>query len=61
MLKVIGAPFVTVHVMVDGSPAVTVDGVATAELTWGAETTALPVTVIVGPRATVTLPKSSLT
>ena len=49
MLKVSGAPFVTVHEIVEGSPAVTVEGVANAELTWGAGTTVLPVTVMAGP------------
>ena len=61
MLYVRGAPFVTVHEIVEESPAVTVDGVANAELTWGAGTTVLPVTVMAGPGATVTLPKLSFT
>jgi hypothetical protein len=37
-LYVSGAPFVTVHEMVDGSPAVTVEGVAKADETAGGDT-----------------------
>ena len=56
MLYVRGAPLVTVHVIVDGSPGATVEGVAREFATLGGATTMPPVTVMEGPAGSMMLP-----